>query len=906
MWFIGMVAGAVIGSIGGFEGVFVGAVAGLVAGLLITQQRKGMQDKWRQDIEDAVHQLSKRVKALEEARGISVMPDDAAAAETTAAPAEPVVAAVQATPPLSADPHPELAEQAAAPEPNLMREPAAPAAPLSPKQPSALWKFFFGGNTLVRFGVIVLFFGVAFLLKYAAEHTQIPIEVRLAGVALGAVVLLVIGWRLRLARPGYGLIMQGGGIGVFYLTLFAAFRLYQLLPAGVVLALLTAMAVFSAMLAVMQDSRSLAALGVSGGFLAPVLASTGGGSHVMLFSFYALLNLGILGIAWHKAWRSLNLLGFAFTFIIGLMWGSRYYRPELFASTEPFLVLFFLFYVAIAVLFAVRQEASIKSRVDGTLVFGTPLIAFGLQAALVREIEYGAAFSALALSAFYLVLAKTLFSRAAENLRLLTEAFVALGVVFATLAIPLALDGRWTSAAWALEGAAIAWVSMRQDRRLALAFGLLLQFAAGFAFLFDAGSARAAMPVFNSAYLGGVFVSVAGLFCAWFLRRHPGRLGKIQGFISIILFVWGVLWWFVVGMNEIDVYVKPAFRAHAGLLFVAASCAALSLLHRRLQWRDAKYPALALLPLMYLFAAEDVSHAAHPFERLGFVAWPLAFFVHLWLLRRHENDTRHLGWWHAAGLWLFSALAAWEFAWLIMDVAKAAHAWQLLAWALVPGALLAGIATRGKRLPWPVARHYQSYLTAGATPLAAYLWIWTIVVNFFSNGDAAPLPYLPLLNPLDLAQAGALLALFAWLQRMRAADSAPQILRSGALAYAGLGMAAFVWLNGMLLRTLHHWAEVPFVFDAMLRSMLVQAAFSIFWSVLALCAMLTATRLGMRPIWLTGAGLMAAVVVKLFFIDLSNVGGVERIVSFMGVGLLMLVIGYVSPVPPRAVQEEGK
>jgi uncharacterized membrane protein len=280
--------------------------------------------------------------------------------------------------------------------------------------------------------------------------------------------------------------------------------------------------------------------------------------------------------------------------------------------------------------------------------------------------------------------------------------------------------------------------------------------------------------------------------------------------------------------------------------------------------------------------------------------------VHLWLLRRHENDTRHLGWWHAAGLWLFSALAAWEFAWLIMDVAKAAHAWQLLAWALVPGALLAGIATRGKRLPWPVARHYQSYLTAGATPLAAYLWIWTIVVNFFSNGDAAPLPYLPLLNPLDLAQAGALLALFAWLQRMRAADSAPQILRSGALAYAGLGMAAFVWLNGMLLRTLHHWAEVPFVFDAMLRSMLVQAAFSIFWSVLALCAMLTATRLGMRPIWLTGAGLMAAVVVKLFFIDLSNVGGVERIVSFMGVGLLMLVIGYVSPVPPRAVQEEGK
>jgi uncharacterized membrane protein len=89
----------------------------------------------------------------------------------------------------------------------------------------------------------------------------------------------------------------------------------------------------------------------------------------------------------------------------------------------------------------------------------------------------------------------------------------------------------------------------------------------------------------------------------------------------------------------------------------------------------------------------------------------------------------------------------------------------------------------------------------------------------------------------------------------------------------------------------------------MLRSMLVQAAFSIFWSVLALCTMLFATRHTLRALWLTGAGLMAVVVIKLFFIDLSNVGGIERIVSFIGVGLLMLVIGYVSPVPPRAARE---
>ena len=117
--------------------------------------------------------------------------------------------------------------------------------------------------------------------------------------------------------------------------------------------------------------------------------------------------------------------------------------------------------------------------------------------------------------------------------------------------------------------------------------------------------------------------------------------------------------------------------------------------------------------------------------------------------------------------------------------------------------------------------------------------------------------------------------------------------------YACVGAAAFITANGILLRTLHHWAGVPFHLEAMLRSMLVHTALSIFWSVLAMCTMVIAARLKLRTLWITGAVLMGVVVVKLFLVDLSNVGGVERIVSFIGVGVLMLLIGYVSPVPPR-------
>jgi len=116
-----------------------------------------------------------------------------------------------------------------------------------------------------------------------------------------------------------------------------------------------------------------------------------------------------------------------------------------------------------------------------------------------------------------------------------------------------------------------------------------------------------------------------------------------------------------------------------------------------------------------------------------------------------------------------------------------------------------------------------------------------------------------------------------------------------------LGGAAFIFLNGVLLRTLHHWAGIPYQLDAMFRSDLAQASLSIFWTVLALAAMLWAHRRGCAYSGFPGRGLMAAVVVKLFLVDMAKVGGIDAIVSFIAVGVLMLVIGYFAPlaVPPK-------
>ena len=211
-----------------------------------------------------------------------------------------------------------------------------------------------GGNTVARVGILVLFLGLAFLLRYASERVTLPIEFRYAGVALASLCLLAVGWRLRERRRTYGLLLQGGAVAVLYLTIFAAMHFHPLLPPAMGFVLLIAVVVFSAILAVAQDSLALAAAGAAGGFAAPVLTATGGEHHVALFSYFALLNGGILAVAWFKAWRPLNMIGFVGTLVIGFAWGVRSYRPEMFATTEPYLVLFFLMYVAIALLFARR------------------------------------------------------------------------------------------------------------------------------------------------------------------------------------------------------------------------------------------------------------------------------------------------------------------------------------------------------------------------------------------------------------------------------------------------------------------------------------------------------------------------------------------------------------------------
>ena len=764
--------------------------------------------------------------------------------------------------------------------------------------------WFTTGNVPAKIGVVVVLFGVGFFIKYAIDNElfTLPVWARFSGLALFGLAMLGVGWRLRAQREIYARSLQGGGLGILYLTTYAAFEFYALLPATVAFGAMVIVTVAAGLLAVLQNARTLIVLGVAGGFLAPVLASTDTGNHVALFSYYAVLNAAILSIAWFKAWRILNLLGFGFTFVIASLWGYEGYRPEHFATTESFLILFVLMYIGVAVLFALRRPPNPRGFVDGTVVFGTPFIGFALQTQLV-ESDTGLAWSAGGLAALYGVLGAVVWRIA--DLRLLAMCFVGLALAFLATAFPLALDDRWTSAAWAMQGAAMAWFGVRNGspllarpdgrvgssagaqllRSKLLAFGgAALQVVAAAAHVIAGPFGDAAIPVLNGPFLSGALLALAGWTVAWSFD-HGALSARAQAVWTRVMLVWAGAWWFLSVGWEISDLPEEGVRS-AWLAAAALSAVAAMLVARALAWGRLASLGLVLLPVMIVVLG---SMQSHPLEHYGWLAWPLAFGVQYGFLYAREGGYPRLAPFLQVGTyWVLAWLVAREVHWLVGNAAGGD--WPVAS-AVVSAAVLAWAPGRARRsLPWPLETHWHWFSTLGIPVVAGMAALAVLVASLTSSGSAAPLPYLPLLNPLTIA------AVVAGVAAWDAYDI--DVGRADARGMLVLVVAAGLVLLSMdVARGVHHFVGVPFTAADLAGSAIFQAGLSLVWGAAGLAGMVAGAMRERREVWIGGAVVMGLVIVKLFVVELGNVDTLSRVVSFLGVGLLLLVVGYFAPVP---------
>ena len=757
------------------------------------------------------------------------------------------------------------------------------------------------GNPLAKLGIVLLFFGLAYLLRFVSERDMLPIELRLAGAAAIAVGLLVVGWRLRERSPSYALTLQGGSIGALYLTSFAAFRVYGLLPHTLVFALLVVICAASVTLAVVQRAQSLALLASLGGYSAPILLSTGGGNHVALFSYYALLSAGILAVSVWRSWRPLNLIGFAFTFGIGTLWGQANYEPSRYVSCQFFLALNVLVYGVLAVLMALRHgDTRQAALVDGTLAFGTPLLGFGLQVGLTRHWTYGPAWSALAYGALYLPLAWLALQRWPVRGRRLVASFLALGTGFVTLAIPLALSARWTSMAWALEGLGVLWVGLAQRQpRITWSGTGLLGLAAASGWVAWTSGVDTSTFLLLSATLSLCWIVAAWLWSrARDLDNHP--------VMSSLLLGGGVLVWLVmVAGGSGRLMATDVEAALLGVLWMSASAFTWRAVGRRIGWSALGECAFLLWPIALLMLPVQIVLDGHPLGSGWWSAvWAAALAVEWHVLRSYRPPPGAAGKgrpvWHALFWWLAFGLVSGETAWQLDRSGWGAEEWSTAGLLIVCSLFVLGISVLDRRGHWAPAQHPRAYWIGALVP-AGLVALPLLILGNQLDGQVPGMRYVPLVNILEEPAAFALLMGAVW--HRSAHRLLPRPLSN--VARAMLLALVLWWVNGALLRALALVGAVSWSRDALWASTFMQTSMALAWTAGALASMWMAARSARRPAWFAGAVALAIVVLKLFVVDSARGGGLARAVAFIGVALLILLIGYVAPLPPRAAVKEG-
>ncbi|MBF4661470.1 DUF2339 domain-containing protein [Cronobacter malonaticus] len=867
--------------------------------------------------ETELHRLRNRIETLEARLAAASAPPGAETVPMATPAAEPA--------PVFVAPEPEpVPETAAAREPEPVPQPPADAPPVwsqavrnaakapapaaatrreepapEPRHAAAsggmltsLTRWFMQGNPLAKIGVILLFLGISFLLRYSVERDMLPLELRVAGAGVAALVLLAFGWRLRHKTPVYALILQGGAVGALYITIFGAFRLWQMLPMPLAFGLMLVVCAASVALAVLQRALSLAMLASLGGYLAPLLLSTGGGSHIALFSFYLLLSVGIAAVSVWQHWRELNLLGLLFTFGVAGLWGINGYQPDEWLSCQLFLIANILLFGVVCVALSLRAQGR-KKIVDGVMLFAPPLVGFGMQYAITRHWTYGPAFSALGFGLVYLLLARAALRRYPQEGRILALGGLALGGAFVTLAIPLALSARWTALAWALEGLGLLWFGMQQaQRRMSYSGSALLALAAASAvYAWIDG-----ITLLNAAFISAV-LALCWLAGGWLWREPQRQVSRAHLGAGIAFWLVALLQaarWAFADISQ-GLALTLALLTLSALLWRAAS--------RKAAWPDLAYAVWLLWPGMALMLIyQIVIDGALVLAGWHSLVWCLALPCALWLLRRDAGalPVRLQQGLHLSLFWMLLIAAGAETWWFTDSLPWGSEAWQTGIILAVSAAIVLLVNGAIRRGLWPCAQWPALYSGPGLLPVAPVLAFLLLAGNLM-NGATVDWPYLPLINPLELGAGFALLAVLSgW--RLLTRFWSPLLQQAQPWAPLVWYALLFWWGNGLVLRTLAWAGEIPWQFDALWASRLVQTTFALLWMLLALLVMVNATRKGARQSWFCGAGLLGVVIVKLMLVDSAGGGGLARAVAFIGVAVLVLIVGYFSPLPPKAAR----
>ncbi|MDH3254157.1 MAG: DUF2339 domain-containing protein [Acidobacteriota bacterium] len=475
--------------------------------------------------------------------------------------------------------------------------------PLPPEPTSLDLENLIAGRWLNRIGIVAVMVAAAFFLKFAFDNEWIGPMGRVA-IGLVAGSGLMVASQSFLGR-GYRYFSEGIaalGAGVLFLSLYAAWGFYELIPEQAALAGMIVVVASLAGLALGRNSERLAVLALVAGLTTPALLGIGANRHVTLFTFLAILAAGFLILAWRKEWRWIAPTALLGVLLHGFFWAERFYGPHKLQATLLFATLFF-FEFALFLLFRSRSRRGLSQDELVLAVANAAWFGVSLHMMLYRDHRWWLTVAALVLGALHLLAAASVRQGKKKEVSAARLVVAGLALTFVTAAIPIRLEGEWITIAWALEATLLVWAGFRSGLGSLRAAGLAL-FAVVIGLLVTQGGATSRL-ILNQRFASFAAV-VAGLAvsCHWAGSRRreltsaERQVFAVVGVATVVSAVWGLseeLWYFLARQQWA---LEPRLAQQMGLsLLWAITAAVLILVGVRRGSRALRWQGLALLGL---------------------------------------------------------------------------------------------------------------------------------------------------------------------------------------------------------------------------------------------------------------------------------------------------------------------
>ncbi|MDP5098117.1 MAG: DUF2339 domain-containing protein, partial [Flavobacterium sp.] len=391
---------------------------------------------------------------------------------------------------------------------------------------------FIGENLINKIGILILVLGISFFVKYAIDKEWINETARVGIGILAGSIVMGVAHKLKKNYQAFSSVMVAGAVSIFYFTIAIAFHDYHIFSQTIAFAIMVVITAFSTFVSVAYNRQELAVLSLIGGFAVPFMVSTGAGNYVVLFTYIAILNIGILGIAYYKKWNLVTILSFIFTNILFFSWYYREVNNDILPhkGALAFATLYYFIFSIVAVLNNLRRKG-VFSPIDYFIIIANTFVYFGLGMGILHNwgIEFKGLFT-LSLAIYNLIYAVVLFKKFGLD-KNAVYLLIGLVLTFVTLTIPIQFEGNQITLFWAVEAVLLFWLSQKSKINMFKLGAMVVQFLSIISLIIDWDkqyrfSNNELTILFNPIFITGIVV-VGSLLGTYFLLKKENESTSI-------------------------------------------------------------------------------------------------------------------------------------------------------------------------------------------------------------------------------------------------------------------------------------------------------------------------------------------------------------------------------------------